>query len=203
MLRGLGSRKSVVGLLLLLLLSACGPAQGNSGQEIDNAPGAYTFSEGKTSYPHLYQQAIDHLERNEYRAAEAIYRDLIDNESGNASGYIGLGTALFLQDRFEEAQAAYAKALDIAPDSVDALIGLGSASHRQGEAAKASDYYARALEIEPDNPQALWGLATNLELMGQREKAIEHLERIVELSPDSGLAAEAVKRIREIRADGE
>ena len=196
-------RSSVLAMVLALLLAACGPVSGSREEEIEGVPGAFTFSEGKTAYRHLYRRAIEHLEQNEYRAAEAVYRELIEQEPGNANGYVGLGTALGLQERFREAETAYMQALRISPDSVAARIGLGSAYSGLDDLVRATEQYARALELDPDNLQAHWGLAVTFNRLGQTEESLEHLARIVELAPGTGLALDAQNLMREIRPGGD
>ncbi|MFN2143727.1 MAG: tetratricopeptide repeat protein [Anaerolineales bacterium] len=178
-------------LVLVTSLASCSPIFGSSGQEIENAPGAYTFTEGTTSYPQLYRQAVRHLQQGEYTEAEAVYGDLIEKEPENSNGYIGLGASLNLQGRYAEAREAYLEALEIAPDSVEALIGLGSAFLMQGEYEKAKQQYTRALELALEDPNAHWGLALALERLGETEAASEHLEKVIELSPGTDLAESA------------
>jgi cytochrome c-type biogenesis protein CcmH/NrfG len=195
----------VVGISLLIVwfISACEPTRSESHREIERVPGAYTFSEGDTAYAHRYQDALEHMGKNEYCEAEAIYRELIEKEPDNSNGYIGLGSALTLQDRYEEALEAYADAMKISPDSVEALIGLGSASYMLADFQNASSYYAKALEQDGENSNAHWGLAITLVRMGQEGAALAHLEAVIELLPNSSLATEADKMIDEIRLSPE
>lgn len=195
----------VIGLLLsiLLLSSGCQIPLSRAGRELENVPMAFTYSKGSTDYPHLYQQAIEHLEKNEYSQAEAIYRDLIEKEPAKVNGYIGLGTSLNLQGRPEEAREAYEDALAIAPDSVQALIGLAAAYVRQGLYPQAEETYRRVLALDPQEVNAHYGLATVLVQLGQLEEAIEHYETVIKLAPKSGLAAEASKQIEAMGRGGE
>jgi tetratricopeptide (TPR) repeat protein len=197
-------RTIIFGLLLgvLLISSGCRFLLVPSGQELENVPGAYTYSQGSTDYPHLYQQAVKHLEKNEFNQAEALYRDLIAKEPEGANGYIGLGTSLNLQARYMEAREAYETALAIAPDSVDALIGLAAAFVRQGLHPQAADTYRQALALDPENPNAHYGLGTVLVLLGEVEEGIEHYEKVIELAPNSGLAAQAEIQVGELSQEG-
>ena len=194
-------RDNVLGISLLtvLITSSCAPTRSKNQQEIESAPGAYTFSEGNTRYVHRYQDALDHFEKNEYSEAEAIYRELTEKEPENTNGYIGLGSALTAQDRFEEALEAYTDAIEISPNAVEALIGLGSASYMLADYQNASSYYTKALEHDGENPNAHWGLAITLVQMGQAGAALAHLEAVIELVPNSNLAIDAENMIDEIR----
>ena len=91
-----------------------GPAADKNAPESEDVSGAYTFSGGDTPYSHhshLYKQAVEHMGKREYREAEAIYGELIEKEPGSANGYIGLGSCLGVQSRFNESRDAYAEAL--------------------------------------------------------------------------------------------
>lgn len=198
-------RAVAIGLLLgaLLISSGCRFALGQSGAELENVPGAYTFSQGSTDYPHLYQQAVEYLEKNEYSQAEAVYREIIEKEPEAINGYIGLGTSLTLQGRHEEAREAYEAALVMAPDSLEALVGLAAAYVGQGLYPQAAETYRQALALDPQDANAHYGLAAVLVALGKIEEAIEHYEKVVELAPNSNMAAEAGKQIDEMRKGGE
>lgn len=189
----------IVVLAAGLFLSSCGLASGRVPPEADSGPGPFTFTEGSTSYVSLYRRAADHIEREEYEEAESLYRDLIALEPDNASGYVGLGTALSSQGHYEEAAEAFEKALDMHPEFVEALIGMGSTRFRLEEYEAALDFYGRALVLDGENLNALWGLAITFNALGRDDEALAHLQTIVDLVPGSAFAAEAERLRGEIR----
>jgi tetratricopeptide (TPR) repeat protein len=165
------------------LLTFCGLVSGGTPPETDSGPGLFSFSEGSSSHADLYRRASEYLEDEENKEAQLLYRHLIALEPESANGYIGLGTALSLQDRYEAATDAYDRALGIAPDSIEALIGMGSAKLRLNQYDTALDYYKRALALDGENLSAL----------GRQEEALQHLQRIIDLAPGSTYAGEAEK----------
>jgi tetratricopeptide (TPR) repeat protein len=191
-----------LGLTLILLISSCKVISRSEDPQIEQVPGAFKFTEGRTSYPDLYRRALEHLGDSQFEQAGDVYQDLIAAEPENPNGYIGLGTSLSLQGRYEDAEEAYQEALRISPGSVEALIGMGSVSASTGDFSAASEYYTQALDHDPDHPNAHWGLALALHSMGKGEEAMRHLGKILELTPDSVLARQAADLMDAIRLEG-
>jgi tetratricopeptide (TPR) repeat protein len=185
-------------LVLALLLSAC--SLGQVGEELEGVPGGYTFSEGDTAYAQDFRAAAGYLQRGNLVEAEAMYRELIEREPGNANAHIGLGSSLILQSRYQEAIAAYTAALEISPDSAEAFVGLGSTLSKKEQYSQAVSAYTKALSIDGEHAQAHWGLALVLDRMGRTGEALAHLERVIELTPGTDLAENAEDLKREIQA---
>ncbi len=185
-------------LFLVLFLAACQNLGIRHRQEIDSYPGMYTYGEGKSSYSQDYRRAIDRLAEGDFPGAEAIYRRLTELEPSQAGAYIGLGSSLLQQDRFDEAEDAYNQALLIAPQSVQAWIGLGSTAHRRADLDEALVRYTRAVELDLMNPDAHWGAAIALRELGREAEALDHLARVIALAPGTALADAAQQMSAEI-----
>lgn len=182
-----------------LFLSSCGLSSPDATPQTQSGPGPFTFGEGRSLHADLYRRASEHIGRQEYEEAEALYRQLIALELDNVNGYIGLGTALALQERYEEARDAYGAALNVDADSAEILIGLGSTTFRLGEHGAAQDFYDRALALDGENLNAHWGMALVLDEIGREEEALAHLQSVIDLAPDSAYATEAERLSGEIR----
>jgi Flp pilus assembly protein TadD len=188
-------------LFLILFLAACQSLGVRNRQEIDTGSGMYTYGEGKSSYSQEYRQAIDRLAKGDFAGAEAIYRRLAELEPSQAGAYIGLGSSLLKQDRFDEAEDAYNQALLIAPKSVQAWIGLGSTAHLQADLEGALVRFSQAVELDPQNPDAHWGAAIVLRELGRETEALDHLASVIALAPGTGLADAAQQMSAEINMD--
>jgi tetratricopeptide (TPR) repeat protein len=188
------------GMAVAGALAGCAAKAQPSRQELDGAPGAFTFSSGGTTHIDIFEQGAEYLSKGNFAAAEPIYRQLIVLEPDNASGYVGLGSSLFFQDRYPEAQEAYAQAADLAPEMAEAHIGLGSVAMKTGDMETAMNEYSRALYLDDSSADAHWGLALALETEGHAAGAVTHLKRVLELAPDSILAEMAQAKIDELEA---
>lgn len=100
------------------------------------------------------------------QGAIASYRQAIRQNPTFVEAYVGLGSALRMQNKVTEAIEAYEQALELQPDNPSALVHLGSL-YADGEPAhrnieKAKRLYARASKQgDPFAKIALTGLKTH------------------------------------------
>jgi tetratricopeptide (TPR) repeat protein len=193
-------RASILALASSFILVSCLFAKTSQRQEISDLPGAVIYSNGKSTVSEIYQDAVNLFEERKFEEAESLYRQIIEVETDNPNGFIGLGGSLLYQDRLEEAEQAYLEALDLSPQSVGAMIGLGSVRYLKGRYLEADELYSQVLELDRDVADAHWGRAIALEQLGKVEDAIFHLERFIELAADSQLVGNANLRIEELKA---
>lgn len=189
-------------MLLCLALSACAGTAQRGRTEIPDLPGAFTFSAGRTTHVDLFDHAGDLLAAHEFEAAESIYRRIITLEPDNDSGYIGLGSSLFFQNRYDEAFEAYTRASQLAPESAEAFVSLGSVASRTGDLDSALNSYAKALDLDERNADAHWGMALALISQDHPGGAIAHLERVIALAPASSLADQARAKLWQLESVG-
>jgi tetratricopeptide (TPR) repeat protein len=192
---------SILAIASSFMLVSCIFTSTRQRQEISELPGAVIYSGGKSSVSEIFNEAAERLGESKFDEAEILYRQIIEIESTNPDGFVGLGGSLLYQDKLEEAEQAYLQAINLSPESVEALIGLGSVHYLQGEYTEADEFYGQALEIKGDYADAHWGKAIALEQLGKVEEAIVHLERFIELAPDSQLASDAHLRIEELKSE--
>jgi len=133
----------------------------------------------------LFRQAEEARQAGDFRGAEEIWRQVIEQDPNNAPAYLGLGNRLRDQNKLEEAIAAYEKAIEVDPNYAFAYVGLGNAlrSDNQLEAAKAQ--YEQAIELNPNLPGVYWNLGNVLADLGNSEEAIAQFRIALKLKPDS------------------
>ncbi|UBF27448.1 tetratricopeptide repeat protein [Kovacikia minuta CCNUW1] len=76
----------------------------------------------------LMKQGDAAVKAKNYTQAEAIWRQLIQEEPKNAKAYYNLGEALRFQQKFEPAISAYRNSIEINPDEESACIGWAEAA---------------------------------------------------------------------------
>ncbi|HEX5766514.1 MAG TPA: tetratricopeptide repeat protein, partial [Woeseiaceae bacterium] len=152
---------------------------------------------------HLELVARSHLRRDELReleTARALYRELLDIETDNASAYTGFAEAtislaqnhlaLDFDQARRESEAAIETALRLAPDSAEAwrvrglihrVIGIRSGRHESS--GLAEDALRRAVDLDPKNADALAMLGVQLLDDGRNEQATALLRRALEIDP--------------------
>lgn len=115
-----------------------------------------------------FQQALNFMASNEPHKAEAILRQL-DEQQGNQEGVLSvLGYSLIKQNRFAEAENVFMRMLEHYP-SATGWGQLASALLSQQKISAATAAYQKAVEMDPQYSEA-WHLLGNL-LMHQGQTA--------------------------------
>ena len=81
-------------------------------------------SEAPLEQDELFNTAVDHFNRNEYRPAEAILNQLILKNCKKPDVFHMLGTIYYDQGKFNKAVRSFKRAIEIDPAFTDASIGL-------------------------------------------------------------------------------
>jgi len=190
----------MLGLFASPALPSCGAVAPIEQSDIEEVPGPFAFSGGRTLHPDLFTKAGHYLSTGQPEEAEATYRELIEIEPSNENAHVGLGSSLFLQERFDEAMAAYMEATHLAPESVEATIGQATVARVTGDLENSLNLYSKAVDLDESNADAHWGKAITLAALGRTQPAIAHLERVLELVPETALADQARAKIDELEA---
>ena len=101
--------------------------------------------------------------------AEALFREALAADPGQAEALVRLGSVRLDQGRPQEAQPVLVQAVERARDDRQrylALLLLGRAADLQEKPADGAAFYRRALEAWPESQAARFGLARNLESSG-------------------------------------
>ena len=107
-----------------------------------------------TSLAGLLQQGFSHHQAGRVREAEAIYRQLLAQEPGNADGWHLLGMAVSQLGQSDTAAQYIAKAIELQPKVPFYHYNLGNALKGAGRLEEAQGSYARALKLKPDYVEA-------------------------------------------------
>lgn len=92
----------------------------------------------------LWAQGTELHKNNDYKGAEAVWRQVLVVDPQNAAAYSNLGLALRLQRRYAEAETAYRKSLEISPspgnpdaqDALQVVIDLERQAQQQEQASQ-------------------------------------------------------------------
>ena len=128
--------------------------------------------------------AIRHHQGGRLRAAEQIYRQILEVKPNQAEVHYNLGNVLRDQGKLPQAVACYRRALELKPDFAEAHINLGLACKQQGKLDEAVACYRRALELKPDYAVAYSNLGSALKDQGKLDEAVACCRRALELKPD-------------------
>lgn len=98
-------------------------------------------SSGRRKRQNSNRLAILHARFGEYRKAERLFKDLIDEDSAYLSPYMNLGNIYYLQGRYDEALEILTAAQDLRSDSVMLNLALAKTYYRLGDRANTERYY--------------------------------------------------------------
>jgi TolB-like protein/Flp pilus assembly protein TadD/DNA-binding winged helix-turn-helix (wHTH) protein len=115
--------------------------------------------------------------------AQAIFRNAIRGDPGDADGYVGLGEAYDGLQRTAEAEHSYRQAVDVEPTYWAAQTALGNFLFRHGRSGAAVATYRRVTELIPASPLAFNNLGAALEMSGDFQGAATAFERSLALEP--------------------
>ena len=195
-------RSYIFGIILLsmIFLSCNFLSSPPVAEQAENLPGGFNYNpEVPLDVNDAFTRASDFLNNQEYERAEVIYREIIEKYAENPDAYVGLGSALFYQDKLDDARDAYMQAFEISEDSIPALIGLGSVELTSANYEKAIEYYDQALQLDDELPEAHWGIAISYSKSGQVEAAIDHLETYLLLAPNGQFSDYARELLEELK----
>jgi len=97
-------------------------------------------------------------EREEWRAAQREYRDIIRREPDNPWGWLALADVLAETGQLDGAREAFREVLTLLPTHAPAYAALGEISRLSGDSTKAGAYYRKALRLNTHNEVAREGV---------------------------------------------
>jgi tetratricopeptide (TPR) repeat protein len=128
--------------------------------------------------------AVESHQRGKLAEAEALYRQALAVEPGNADALHLLGVIAYQTGRLEYAGEYIARAIEANPRLAEAHNSMGNVLRAKGKLAEGVAAYRAALRIKDNYPLAHFNLGTALREGGLTTEAIESLRRAVELQPD-------------------
>jgi len=125
----------------------------------------------------------DLYQAGKYEQAEAVLRELAEEEAGNAQAHYYLGLCRLELKRFSEAEDSFKKADAATPRSEDIKIGLGRAYMEQDQLENARKALEEARSIRPGNAEVYYQFG----MLEARRKdfaaSAKNLEKVTELEP--------------------
>tara|TARA_R110002072_G_scaffold87977_3_gene198157 strand:+ start:13808 stop:15916 length:2109 start_codon:yes stop_codon:yes gene_type:complete len=131
------------------------------------------------------QMGIFFVNRGDFAAAEAAYREALYLNSQLIPAYLNLADLLRGQNRDDAAREVLLEALAVAPENGNTLHALGLLETRSGKPGAALAYLkqAAALETQGTRHRFVYGIA--LHDLGQPEQAIQQLQALLRSAPQS------------------
>ena len=136
---------------------------------------------------------------DEYRKAEAQFKQALERDPQNMSAFIGMGAfhtnvgaQRLVPDvnvHFDKAREILNQAVEREPRNPNALFYLGLLLQGTGKVREALDLFLKVTELNPSNAGAHAHVGHALARLGEPEKGIEYLRYAMRLSPkDTNLA---------------
>lgn len=121
----------------------------------------------------------------QYQVVETLARHMTGLWPDDGFSWKALGTALCLQDKYQDALSALNEAARLMPNNPEAFNSLGNAYNSLGMQPEALNCYRRAVSLAPNYKEALNSLASVLMDAGQVEECFGILGRVSRLAVDT------------------
>ena len=121
--------------------------------------------------------------RGRVAEAEALYREVLRDEPGDAEALEGLGVLVFQQGRIAEAAELFARGVAICPESARFHANLGEALRSTDRLDQALTHLRRATELDPSLPHAWNSLALLAQSQGRYADSEASCREAIRLSP--------------------
>jgi len=155
----------------------------------------------------LWERGAQLRKSGDYKAEEAIWRQVIALNPSIPEAYSNLGTAIRGQGRLTDSLEAYQKATQLNPKDADSQYWVGCILMLDWRYTEAETALRRALQLNPNNWNAetdlgrtLWGLGRPVEAEAAYQKAIQMNPRESFPQYELGIMLEHQKRYAEAEA---
>lgn len=183
-------------LIAVALYLLVGNSAGLSGSATAPQQAPFAGSNSSNASGQMTQQAM--------KANVAALAKRLEQNPGDAEGWIMLGRSYISLEKYSEASNAYAKAAALKTDDADLLadyafaVAMANGQQLQGQPL---ELVKRALQLDPKNAKAL-ELAGSAEFQAKNYKpAIEYWQKLLAMTPpDSELAQTLSQRINEAKS---
>ena len=138
-----------------------------------------------TGHPHekdaLLGLAVIYQRRQQTERAARLYRQVLNEDMGNAAAAAGLISLSIPADPVA-AESQLKELLDIQPSSPELQYALGSALAFQQRLSEARQAFYIAYSMAPDNALYAYNLAVSLDRLSQPKAALPYYEKSLRLS---------------------
>ncbi len=129
------------------------------------------------------QKAVGLINQGKLQEAEAIYKDLISNNTSNHTTYGNLGAIYLIQGDTEKATELLEKALKLSPKYTEAHNNMGLIKQREGNLESAVEAYTKAISINPGYAEAHINLGNVFQEQDLLPSAISSYKKAISLKP--------------------
>jgi tetratricopeptide (TPR) repeat protein len=136
----------------------------------------------------LANKAAQAFARQDWNAARAAYREMIEAEPENPLAWANLGAVEQQAGKPAAAAECFEKSVTYNPELVQSWLALGLIYSNRGDKYRAMSAFARAIHEDPLNAQAHNYLAIVAKDLGWTDAAEGELQRAIELNPGYGNA---------------
>jgi len=136
----------------------------------------------------LFREASEAHRQGRLRAAESLYRTLLERAPRHTGALHRLGALALAEGRLGEAEGFYRAVVDTDPDEALGWCGLARALAGAGKLQSAADAFAVAVQLAPDLGPAHGDLAVVLRRLGRLGEAADAARRAAALMPTAALA---------------
>ncbi|WP_354634726.1 tetratricopeptide repeat protein [Planktothricoides raciborskii] len=130
-----------------------------------------------------YQQAVAHLDREEYHEAIIYLNKAIAINPNFAEAYSQRCFAHWKLEAYQLALVDGNKAIEVNPNLAEGYKNRGVAYDNLGESEKAIADYTKAIEINPQFASAYSNRGLAYGKLGEYKKAIEDWTKVIEINP--------------------
>ncbi|HEY3326085.1 MAG TPA: tetratricopeptide repeat protein [Novimethylophilus sp.] len=134
---------------------------------------------------HTFQRALQYHQAGQLAQAEALYRQILRAQPGNAQALHLLGLAAYQRGDFVLAIAEIGKAIAILPRQSDYHNNLGLALRAHGQPRQAVEAYRRALQLAPGDADIHNNLGSALHMLGLLNEAAASYHAALRLQPSA------------------
>jgi tetratricopeptide (TPR) repeat protein len=142
--------------------------------------------------PEAVNIARDHHNNGRFRAAETIYRRILDQVPNHTQTQLFLGTLYVQTGQYEQAINLINKAMAVLGERADMLLNIGESHRRLDQLPQAIDCFKKAIALNPDMGEAHTNLSLAYIQQEDFKNAIVAATRATELRPDNATAFSAL-----------
>ena len=139
-----------------------------------------------------------YLEKQDFPAAEAEFRKVIEINQADAAAYFNLGNVSLLTKRYDDAMKWLQEGMKREPNSAFGQFLLGSTYSALGRPNEAEKSLQSALHLDPTLANARLALVNLYLTQSRRQDAINELQQFLKTSPDSPLAPQAQRVLKQL-----
>lgn len=110
-----------------------------------------------------------------------FWKDVVRKSPHKARGYINLGVAYIIDEKYDQAIKEFDKALALRPDHFKIYLNRGNALLHNGAYELAIEDYNKVLELRPSEPRAFNNRGMAYKAQGEIEQALSDFHQAIKL----------------------